>query len=273
LELVVISDTHLGTYGCRSKELTQYLRSIQPQTLILNGDIIDMWQFTKRQWKPSHTSVLTEIMSLVGTGTKVFYITGNHDEMLRHFTGFETGSFSIVNKMAWTLSNGQKAWIFHGDVFDVMMEHSKWLTRLGASGYDILIYINSFANFMSRWMGKGPISIAAGIKNKVKSAVKYMNKFEHIVAETGARNGFDYVVCGHIHQPQKSTIKTGYGEITYLNSGDWIENMTALEFDGTAWNLYRHTLDDNVFKGINEVLLIPSYKEIFSALKKEIITF
>jgi len=273
LEVVVLSDMHLGTFGCRSKELTQYLRSIHPKTLILNGDIIDIWQFNKRLWSRSHTTVIKEIISLLSTGTRVFYITGNHDEMIRRYTGFKTDTFAIVNKLVWTLSNGQKAWIFHGDVFDIMMEHSKWLTRMGAVGYDILIYINSFANTVSKWLGKGHISFSAKVKDKVKSAVKYINKFENIVAETGAKNNFDYVICGHIHKPEISKMSTENGEITYLNSGDWIENLTALEFDGKDWDVYHYKDNPDMHEASTEMTVFPSYQEIFASLKKEIITF
>jgi UDP-2,3-diacylglucosamine pyrophosphatase LpxH len=272
-ELVILSDLHLGAYGCRSNELIKYLKSIRPQTLILNGDIIDIWQFNKRLWSRSHSAAIKEIISMLSSGTMVYYVTGNHDEMMRRYTGFKIGSFAIVDKLVWTLSNGKKAWIFHGDVFDVMMEHSKWLTRLGAVGYDILILINSLVNRISKWFGKGPVSLSAKVKNRVKSAIKYINKFEDLVAEIGIKNGFDYVICGHIHKPEKSKITLESGEIIYLNSGDWVENMTALEFDGNDWNIYRYQ-DDPLIDDLSiEMTIFPSYQEIFASLKKDITAF
>ena len=148
MEICVLSDIHLGTFGCHAKEVLNYLRSIEPKTLILNGDIIDIWQFSKHYFPADHMQVLKEITSLLSKGTKVYYITGNHDEMLRKFKGFSMGNFEIQNKLILPLSTGT-AWIFHGDVFDVTMQHSKWLAKLGAVGYDTLILINRFANFIS----------------------------------------------------------------------------------------------------------------------------
>lgn len=242
IDLVVISDVHLGTYGCRAKELLKYMKSIKPKEVVLNGDIIDIWQFSKRYWPKSHMKVIKLIMQWISKGVKVHYVTGNHDEMLRKFVGFQLGSFSIVNKVLLNL-DGQKAWIFHGDVFDVTMQHSKWAAKLGAKGYDFLILLNSVVNFFSKKMEKGPVSMSKKIKNSVKSAVKFINNFEQIAADIAIENNYDYVVCGHIHQPEMRTIKTDKGEIVYLNSGDWIENLTALEYHNSEWKLYSYQED------------------------------
>ena len=270
LELVILSDLHLGTYGCSSKELLLYLKSIRPETLILNGDIIDIWQFNKYFWPKSHAAVIKEIISLLSSGTKVIYITGNHDEMMRRYSGLKLGKFEVLDKLVIPLSNGERAWIFHGDVFDVMMEHSKFLTRLGAYGYDILILINSLVNRISKALGRNPVSLASKVKGSVKSAVKYLNKFEHLVAEIGSRKGYDYVVCGHIHKPAKKKYTTEYGEITYLNSGDWIENLSALEFNGKKWEIYRFHDDPFMDEFPVESQFSPSYQQIFDSLKKDI---
>src|ERR1035437_4159579 len=147
VELVAISDVHLGTYGCHAKELLQYLKSINPKKLILNGDIIDIWQFSKHYWPTSHMQVIKHITGLMAGGVEVYYVTGNHDEMLRRFVGFKMGSLKIVNKVVLKL-DGRSAWVFHGDVFDVTMQHAKWLTKLGAIGYDLLILINRAVNFI-----------------------------------------------------------------------------------------------------------------------------
>lgn len=242
VELVVISDVHLGTYGCHSEELLRYLKTIKPKRLILNGDIIDMWQFSKRFWPKSHMQIIKHITGLLAKGTKITYLTGNHDEMLRKFAGFKLGSFQIDNKKVISL-NGKSAWIFHGDVFDVTMQYSKWLAKLGAIGYDTLIVINTFVNFILSIFGRGKISLSKKVKDSVKGAVKFINDFEKTAADIAISNGYDYVICGHIHQPEMRKITTDQGEVMYLNSGDWIENLTALEFNAGQWKIYRYADD------------------------------
>ncbi len=242
VELVIISDVHLGTYGCHAEELLKYLKSIKPSRLILNGDIIDMWQFSKRYWPKSHMQVVKHITSLLAKGTKITYLTGNHDEMLRKFAGFRLGSFQIANKKVISI-NGQSAWIFHGDVFDVTMQHSKWLAKLGAVGYDTLILINSFVNFILKALGRNKISLSKRVKDSVKQAVKFINDFEVTAADIAISNGYQYVICGHIHQPEMKKITTEKGEVMYLNSGDWVENLTALEYNQGQWSIYRYHED------------------------------
>lgn len=249
VEVVVISDVHLGTYGCHAKELLQYLKSVKPKRLVLNGDIVDIWQFSKRYWPASHMQVIKHITGLMAKGVKVYYVTGNHDEMLRRFVGFKMGSLKIVNKLVLNL-DGKRAWIFHGDVFDVTMQHAKWLAKLGAVGYDTLILINRAVNFISLKLGKGKISLSKKIKNSVKSAIKFVNAFEQTAAEIGISNEYDYVVCGHIHQPEIREIKNDKGSILYLNSGDWIENLTALEYNEGKWSIYKYNEDESA-KSVN----------------------
>jgi UDP-2,3-diacylglucosamine pyrophosphatase LpxH len=242
VELVILSDVHLGTYGCHAEALLRYLKTIKPKRIILNGDIIDMWQFTKRYWPKSHMQVVKHITGLLARNTKIIYLTGNHDEMLRKFSGFRIGSFHIDDKVVIKLA-GKKAWIFHGDVFDVTMKYSKWLAKLGAVGYDTLIHINTFVNWCLTRLGKEKISLSKRVKDSVKSAVKFINDFEKVAADIAIENGFDYVVCGHIHYPEIKKIITEKGEVMYLNSGDWVENLTALEYNEGEWRIYRY-LDD-----------------------------
>lgn len=247
VDIVVISDVHLGTYGCRAKELLHYLKSIKPKIVVLNGDIIDIWQFSKSYWPKSHMKVIKHLMNWLSKGVKVYYITGNHDEMLRKFDGFKMGSFKIVNKLILELDNNEKAWIFHGDVFDVTMQHSKWLAKLGAIGYDSLIMINSSVNYISEKVFKrGKLSFSKKIKNSVKSAVKFINSFEQTAADIGISNQYQYVICGHIHHPEMRMIEQDHGEIMYLNSGDWIENLTALEYHNSQWTLFRFDDSESV---------------------------
>jgi UDP-2,3-diacylglucosamine pyrophosphatase LpxH len=234
---------------------------------VLNGDIIDIWQFSKRFWPKSHMQIVHKIMNWMSKGVKVYYITGNHDEMLRKFAGFKMGKLSIENKLVLDL-DGKKTWIFHGDVFDVTMQHSKWLTRLGSHGYDLLILINAFCNFVSVKMGRGKISLSKNIKNSVKKAVKFINDFEKTAADIAIRNGYDYVLCGHIHHPEMKIIETEQGKVAYLNSGDWIENLTALEYNNKQWSLYKY--DSNDFKNPNketdDELVLMENEQIFEQM-------
>ncbi|QWX85116.1 UDP-2,3-diacylglucosamine diphosphatase [Cellulophaga sp. HaHaR_3_176] len=242
IDVAVISDVHLGTYGCHADELISYLNSIQPKKLILNGDIIDIWQFSKRYFPPSHLKVLKKIIGMASNGTEVIYITGNHDEMLRKFSGTSIGYVSIVDKLVLDL-HGKKCWFFHGDVFDASIQNAKWLAKLGGYGYDLLIIINRIINWFLIKMGKEKFSLSKRIKNSVKGAVKYINDFEKTAAELAIENGYNYVICGHIHQPKKEVFENKLGQCTYLNSGDWVENLTALEYSFKRWKIYNYSND------------------------------
>lgn len=239
LELAVISDVHLGTYGCRAKELLSYLKSIDPQTLILNGDIIDIWQFSKKYFPKSHMKVLRYILKMAMNGCKVIYITGNHDEMLRKFVGMDFGNIHLVNKIEMDL-NGRKTMFFHGDVFDFSIQHAKWLAKLGAKGYDLLILINTFVNYISEKLGGKRVSLSKTIKNSVKQAVSFVQNFEEAAVNYALSQDCQAVVCGHIHQAADCMVETKESAIHYLNSGDWIENLTALEFHEGVWHLHQY---------------------------------
>ncbi|RZJ49507.1 MAG: UDP-2,3-diacylglucosamine diphosphatase [Chryseobacterium sp.] len=248
IELVVISDVHLGTYGCKAKELLRYLNSIQPKTLVLNGDIIDIWQFKKSYFPKTHLKVIKKIISLATKSCDVYYITGNHDEMFRKFTDFELGKLKVINKLCLNL-NQKKTWIFHGDVFDASVQHSKWIAKLGGKGYDLLIVINNVVNWFLEKMGREKYSFSKKIKNNVKKAVKYIGDFELTASELAIDNGYDFVICGHIHQPQMREVSNKKGSCTYLNSGDWIENLSALEYNNGVWKIFyyedhKHLLND-----------------------------
>jgi len=252
VEMVVISDVHLGTYGCHATELLQYLNSIDPALIILNGDIIDIWQFRKRYWPKSHMLVVQKIFEFLSQGVPVYYLTGNHDEMLRRFSGLKLGNFQIKDKLLMELG-GQQAWFFHGDVFDITMQYSKWLAKLGAAGYDLLILLNRVVNWFSERLGHGRISLSKKIKDGVKSAVKFINDFEDVAANLAIDNKYAYVVCGHIHQPNIRKHKNSKGEVMYLNSGDWIENLTSLEFNQGEWRIYKHNSSEHAAIDLNEL--------------------
>ena len=244
VEVVVISDLHLGTYGCNAFEIVNYLRSIDPQILILNGDIIDGWQFSKNYFPPSHMQVIKEIMSLASTGTRVIYITGNHDEMLRRYSDLHFGNFQLTDKIVMNL-NGKITWIFHGDVFDLTTKGgAKFIAKLGGHGYDLLILLNRFINWGLKLFGQEKVSLSKRVKNTVKEAVSFITNFEQTAAELAIEKKYDYVICGHIHQPQKRVVETKDGKVTYMNSGDWIENLTALEYNDNEWSIYHYNPDN-----------------------------
>lgn len=242
IEIAVISDVHLGTYGCHAKQLLTYLNSIEPKKLILNGDIIDIWQFSKRYFPKSHLRVIKKVMDMSADGVEIIYITGNHDEMLRKFSDMTIGNISIVDKKVLDL-DGKKAWFFHGDVFDVSIQNAKWLAKLGGYGYNLLILVNRLVNWFLEKMGREKYSLSKKIKNGVKGAVKYINDFEKTASDLAIENGYDYVVCGHIHQPKMLNKENKWGKTTYLNSGDWVENFTALEYQFKRWKIYNYNND------------------------------
>lgn len=266
VEVVVLSDIHLGTYGCRAKALEAYLKSIRPEVLILNGDIVDVWQFSKRYWPKSHMKIVRHFFHLLSKKTEIIYIPGNHDEIMRRFVGMSVGKLKVQNKVRLNL-NGESIWIFHGDAFDVTMQHSRWLVKLGAIGYDLLILLNAFVNFSLGLLGKERISFSSRIKASVKKAVSYINSFEETVVQIAADQGFDTVICGHIHQPADKQMPVGNRQVRYLNSGDWIENLTALEYNKGEWRLYHHPQNEEVPEHEDPV---HDPKELFHLLQTEL---
>ncbi len=239
-EVVVISDVHLGTYGSHAADLLNYLSHIKPKILVLNGDIIDIWNFKKRFFPASHSEVLRKLLKMASQGVRIIYIPGNHDEALRKYTGFKLGNIKIVDKLILEL-DGQKHWIFHGDVFDASTKGSaRILARLGGKGYDLLIWANHLINRALTFFGREKMSFSKRIKASVKRAVSWINNFEETAIELAIRDDYQFVICGHIHQPQQRTETRNGKSTTYLNSGDWVENLTALEYGDKRWNIYHH---------------------------------
>ena len=256
VDVVVLSDVHLGTYGCRAKELVNYLKSITPNILILNGDIIDGWQFTKRYFPVAHIMVIKEIIQFITNGTRVFYITGNHDEMMRRYTDLQMGNFTLTDKLVLEIDN-KMTWIFHGDVFDNTTKGSaRILAKLGSSGYNLLIRFNRFINFILKSLGRERVSISKRVMAEVNKAVSKINDFEAIAAELAIEKKYDYVICGHIHQPQKKIVETKDGKVTYLNSGDWVEHCTALEYQHNEWTIFEY--DEKAFPVTQTIEMKPS---------------
>lgn len=239
VEIVVLSDAHLGTYGCHAKELLSYLRQLEIGTLILNGDFIDIWQFKKRYFPTEHLQVIHEVLRFSLSGTRVYYLTGNHDDRLRAFSDFSAGDFHLRDKLEIRI-RGKRYWIFHGDIFDASVMYSPWLAKFGAFSYDWIILFNRFINKVRTRLGFSHLSIAGKIKSSVKKAVKYVSDFEQTALRKAIEQKYDYVICGHIHKPQIRTVETSSGSVTYLNSGDWVENLTALEYLDGTWSLFEY---------------------------------
>ncbi len=270
VDVVVISDTHLGTYGCQAKELFTYLKSVSPKTLIINGDFIDIWQFSKSYFPKYHLKVIKKIIDLASKGTEVVYILGNHDEFLRRFADTSFGNIELTNKKIMTL-DGKKAWFFHGDVFDASVQHSKWIAKLGGIGYDFLIRLNVISNWILTRLGKEKYSFSKKIKNNVKKALKFIGDFENAAIELAIENDFDYVICGHIHHPQIRQVESKNGNCVYLNSGDWIENLTALEYHNKKWEIYTYNKNDfkEELESEHQEMVLKNIDELI----KEVVTF
>ena len=205
---------------------------------------------------------------MASKGTDVYYITGNHDEMLRKFSGHTMGRFKLVDKLVLELGK-EKAWIFHGDVFDISIQNAKWLAKLGGWGYDFLILINRFVNWILLKVGREKYSLSKRIKNSVKGAVNYIQSFEKVAAELAIDNEYDYVICGHIHQPKKEVYQNSKGKTTYLNSGDWVENLTALEYSLKRWKIYNYNHDKLSPFFVDEDLKEMDLDELIASITKK----
>lgn len=250
VEVTVVSDLHLGTYACRAKEFAAYLKSIHTRLLILNGDIIDGWQFSKRYFPQDHIAAIKEIFSHLSKGTRVVYITGNHDEIMRRYSDLELGNFTLTDKIAIEL-NGKKTWVFHGDVFDhTTTNQAKFWGKLGSNGYAALLAFNRAINFISKIFGKEKLSLSAKIMEQFNKRFVKIDEYERKIGELAIEKNFDTVICGHIHQPKKRIITSDKGSVCYLNSGDWMEHMTSLEYYDNEWHLY--TFDPAILKPLKQ---------------------
>ena len=264
VELVVLSDLHLGTYGCQAKQLQNYLKTIDPEMLVLNGDIIDIWNFSKSYFPKSHIQVLRQIIRMTEKGTKTYYLTGNHDEALRKYSGTVIGNFVLDDKLILEL-DGKKIWLFHGDIFDTTTKGwARILAKLGGKGYDILIWTNRLINDLLQYFGREKISFSKRVKSSVKKAVKWISNFETTAAALAIDQKFDTVICGHIPQPQDRIIQLEHGSVHYLNSGDWVENCTALEYNDRQWTLYKYP--DNITNLVHNEIVQEDDEDNFNNL-------
>jgi UDP-2,3-diacylglucosamine pyrophosphatase LpxH len=232
---IVISDVHLGTSGSKTKELVRFLKVNTCDLLILNGDIIDGWQLKKSgSWKRKHTRFFQRILKMMQEhNTEIIYLRGNHDDFLDQILPMKIGKLTILRDYIYE-SNGKKYYVVHGDVFDTITTHIKWISYLGDIGYTFLLWLNKQYNYYRRKKGLPYYSLSQQIKLKVKSAVNYISDFEEKLAQLAKEKKCDGVICGHIHHPEIKTING----IFYLNSGDWVESLSALveDYDGD-WSL------------------------------------
>ena len=219
---VIVSDLHLGTKDSKAKEFIEFLEKYPTDLLILNGDIVDGWALNRgAKWKKQHTNTISKILK-VSNKTKVIWIRGNHDEFLAEFIGMHFGNIEI--REDYVISNH---YVFHGDVIDVFITKYKWLAKIGSVGYDFALWLNRWYNRYRVWRGLPYQSISQEIKAGVKAATSYINDFEIAAIKMASKHGCQGVICGHIHQPADLMINGA----RYLNSGDWIENRTAILLD------------------------------------------
>jgi UDP-2,3-diacylglucosamine pyrophosphatase LpxH len=223
-----ISDTHLGTAGCNAPHLLEFLRRNDAETLYLVGDIIDGWQLRRNWvWPRSHNDVVQKILRKARKGTKVIFIPGNHDEFARQFAGYAFGDIDVQHEAVHVTADGRRLWVTHGDQFDGVIQHSKWLARLGDGMYTFALWLNQQLNRVRHRFGMHYWSLSQYLKHKVKNAVSFITDFENALVAEARRRGFDGVVCGHIHQAEMRMVDG----ILYCNDGDWVESLTALAED------------------------------------------
>src|ERR1035437_3300523 len=236
---IVISDVHLGTEHSKTRELADFLKTVNCNTLILNGDIIDGWNLQKGgKWKKEDTDFFKIIMKMMENhNTKVIYVRGNHDDFIDLLAPFSFANISIVKDYVH-VKNGKRYYVVHGDIFDNVTSKMVWLAKLGDVGYTFLLWMNRIYNIYRSKKGLPYFSLSQSIKQKVKSAVSYISNYENELVALARVKHADGIICGHIHQPDNRIIDG----IHYLNSGDWVESMSALlENENGKWEVYMHT--------------------------------
>jgi UDP-2,3-diacylglucosamine pyrophosphatase LpxH len=227
-----ISDVHLGTRGCQAELLLEFIRELDCETLYLVGDIVDGWKMKSGWfWPQAHNDVVQKILRLARKGVRVVYIPGNHDDRIRDFCGIHFGGVVVARDAIHEAADGKRYLVTHGDEFDGVVQHAKWLAFLGDWGYRALLSANTWFNRARRLMGMGYWSLSAYLKHRVKNAVAFIDNFEAAMAEEARRRGVQGVICGHIHHAEIRQIDG----VTYINDGDWVESCTAVveRHDGT----------------------------------------
>jgi UDP-2,3-diacylglucosamine pyrophosphatase LpxH len=222
---VFISDLHLGTPGCRAEDLLDFLKASTCEHLYLVGDIIDGWQLRRRwYWPQAHNDVVQKLLRAARKGCRVTFVPGNHDEFARGFIGHQFGGIEVVDEAVHVTADGKRLWVTHGDYFDGVIQHAKWLAYVGDNLYEFTLKLNRYLNHLRAKFGLPYWSLSAYLKLKVKKAVSFINDFEQAVAHEARKNGHQGVVCGHIHHAEIREIDG----VLYCNDGDWVESLTAL---------------------------------------------
>ncbi|MFW2542005.1 UDP-2,3-diacylglucosamine diphosphatase [Primorskyibacter sp. 2E107] len=222
---IFLSDVHLGTRGCRSALLVQFLQKHDADTLYLVGDIFDGWSLRRGwHWPEGHNAVVQAILQKAHDGTRVVFIPGNHDEVMRGYFGVHFGGIEVKAEDVFVSASGLRYRVVHGDEFDTVVMNAKWLAHLGDRAYSLLIWLNPKINALRRLWSPRYWSLSKWSKNQVKQAVNFITKFEEVLAEDARQKGFDGVICGHIHHACIRQI----GDIRYINTGDWVESCTAV---------------------------------------------
>ncbi|HXJ01507.1 MAG TPA: UDP-2,3-diacylglucosamine diphosphatase [Micropepsaceae bacterium] len=225
---IFISDTHLGTRGCKAELLADFLNHNECQTLYLVGDIIDGWRLKESwYWSPAHSAVVNIILRKVQEGTRVIYVPGNHDEVFREYCGVSLAGVELKQDAIHETADGLALWVVHGDHYDSVVTYARWLAHLGDKAYDFALVLNDWFNALRRFLGLPYWSLSAYLKHKVKNAASFISNFEHTLAREARIRGLDGVVAGHIHHPESKLIDG----ILYCNDGDWVESCTALTED------------------------------------------
>lgn len=225
LRTVWISDVHLGTPGCQADALLDFLRQVDCDTLYLVGDIIDGWQLRRQwYWPQAHNDVIQKLLRKARKGTRVIFVPGNHDEFARRYVQHNFGGVDVVDDCMHVTADGRRLWVTHGDLYDGVVQHAKWLAHLGDTLYDWALDLNRHFNSWRARMGLPYWSLSRYLKLKVKRAVSFIGAFEQAVAREARRRGADGVVCGHIHHAEMRVIDG----VLYANDGDWVESLTAL---------------------------------------------
>lgn len=220
-----ISDFHLGTPRTQTDMLLDFLRSTESDYLYLVGDIIDNWSLKKRwYWAQSHNDVIQKILRKARKGTRVYYLPGNHDEQFRGFVGTRFGRISVKNDHVHTCADGKRYLVLHGDIFDGVVKHARWLALIGDNAYEVAMALNQGVNRVRRWLGLPYWSLSAFLKHKVKRAVEFLSYFEDAMIRLAERRGVDGIICGHVHTPEIRDV----GGIKYFNDGDWVESCSAM---------------------------------------------
>jgi UDP-2,3-diacylglucosamine pyrophosphatase LpxH len=224
-----LSDVHLGTKECKAEELLWLLKHVEAETIYLVGDIIDGWQLKKKfYWPQAHNDVIQKLLRKARKGTQVVFIAGNHDEFAKQFLGLNFGGIEIVDEKFHTTADGRKLWIVHGDHLDGVIQHAKWLAKLGDELYLFTLKLNNYLNRFRRYLNLPYWSLSLFLKQQVKNAVAYIDSFERALALEARDRHCDGVVCGHIHKAEIRRIAHAQGDVTYHNCGDWVESCTAL---------------------------------------------